>query len=166
VAEPTGTKGRTHYSTRRAKTHHRDEDPAWAAAARNDDRVGGCRITLYTQPPNSPDTNICDLSFFRALQSDQWNHGFATTVDGLIAQVLTAFEEFDPRKLEFGFLTHQCCLNMILETFGSNEYTIPHIGKKSLHAAGILPKRIKVSEAAMVVARQVMPELMPELDEN
>jgi hypothetical protein len=143
-----------------AKTHHRDEDPAWAAAARNDSRVGGCCITLSTQPANSPDTNLCDLSFFRALQSNQWNHGYAATVDGLIEQVLTAFEEFDPRSLEFGFLTHQCCLNKILESRGRNTYKIPHIGKKSLLAKGILPHRIKVSTASMVVAREFMPELV------
>jgi hypothetical protein len=39
---------------------------------------------LLTQPAQSPDTNILDLSFFRALQSAQWDHGFATEIDGLM----------------------------------------------------------------------------------
>jgi hypothetical protein len=119
----------------------------------------GCNITLETQPANSPDTNLCDLTFFRALQSSQWDHGYATTVDGLIHQVMTAFAEFPPSKLENGFLTHQCCLNEILESHGSNFYNIPHMGKEKMRREGLLPKRIKVSEAAMVVARQVMPEV-------
>jgi hypothetical protein len=135
-----------------AKTHHRDDDPLWAAAARDNRRLGGCTIHLETQPANSPDTNECDLSFFCALQSDQWNHGFETTVDGLISQVLRAFDEFEPRKLEFGFLTHQCCLNEILATYGMNNYK----------SQGILPRRIQVSDEAMEVAILIVPELEEE----
>ena len=30
------------------------------------------KIKLVTQPPNSPDTNVNDLGFFRALQSLAW----------------------------------------------------------------------------------------------
>jgi hypothetical protein len=79
-----------------ARTHHRDNDPIWAAAARDDHRIDGCTIHLETQPANCPDTNFCDLTFFRALQSSQWDHGFASNVVELIAQVLGAFDRFEP----------------------------------------------------------------------
>jgi hypothetical protein len=80
-------------------------------------------------------------------QSIQRDHGYATTVDGLIPQVITAFqEEFPPAwKLENGFLTHQCCLNEILESHGDNFYKIPHIeltlniSKEKWRREGILP---------------------------
>ena len=50
-------------------------------------------ICLETQQPaKSPDTNVLDLSFFRALQAKQWSLGSETTVDGLVAQVLQAFK--------------------------------------------------------------------------
>ncbi len=32
-------------------------------------------ISLLTQAQKSPDRHICDLSFFRALESDQWQDG-------------------------------------------------------------------------------------------
>lgn len=114
--------------------------------------------------PRKKVTNECDLTFSRALQSSQWAHGvYETTVDGLIHQVLRAFDEFEPRKIEFGFLTHQCCLNEILAIHGNNDYKIPHIGKASLLAQGLLPLRIRVADAAMEVAIKVTPELQAEV---
>jgi hypothetical protein len=57
-----------------AKTHHKPNDAIWVAAA----TAHNWHFELITQSANSPDTNICNLSFFRAHQSDQWNEGFAT----------------------------------------------------------------------------------------
>jgi hypothetical protein len=55
---------------------------------------------LENQPPKLPDTNVFDLSVFRALQSDQWRSGFvAYNNDELIEKVEAAFLLFDPRKL-------------------------------------------------------------------
>jgi hypothetical protein len=73
-------------------------------------RTGTWNINILTQAPKSPDTNVCDLSFFRALQSEQWRNGVEDSIDGLIAQVLTTFERFNERKNDFGFLTLQCAL--------------------------------------------------------
>ena len=85
-----------------------------------------------TQAPKSPDTNVCDLSFFRALQSEQWRNGVEDSIDGLIAQVLTTFERFNERKNDFGFLTLQCCLDDILIRNGGNDYSIRHMGKERM----------------------------------
>jgi hypothetical protein len=62
--------------------------------------------------------------FFRALQAKQWSLGSETTIDGLVAQVLRASVEFDPRKIDCGFLTLQTCLNGMLEVNGGNNYKI------------------------------------------
>jgi hypothetical protein len=65
---------------------------------------------LEKQPAKSLDTNVLDQSFFRALQAKQWLLGSETTIDGLIAQVLQAFAEFEPRKIDCGFPTLQTLL--------------------------------------------------------
>lgn len=112
-------------------------------------RTGTWNINILTQAPKSPDTNVCDLSFFRALQSEQWRSGVEDSIDGLIAQVLRAFETFDERKNDFGFLTLQCCLDDILVRNGGNDYSIRHMGKERMLRQGILPDRIEASEAAI-----------------
>ena len=90
-----------------ATSHIKEGDLEFGLVARQ----GLWNINILTQAPKLPDTNICDLSFFRALQSDQWKNGVEDTVDGLIAQVTGAFEQFDERKNDFGFITLQCCLD-------------------------------------------------------
>ena len=47
---------------------------------------GVWNLCLETQPAKSPDTNVLDLSFFRALQAKQWSLGPETTIEGLIIQ--------------------------------------------------------------------------------
>jgi hypothetical protein len=47
---------------------------------RNSQKLG--KIKLLTQPAQSPDTHLLNLSFFRALQSSQWDHGFANEING------------------------------------------------------------------------------------
>ena len=88
-------------------------------------KQGVWNICLETQQPaKSPDSNVLDLSFFRALQAKQWSLGTETTIDGLVAQVLRAFDEFDPREIDCGFLTLQTCLNDMLEVNGGDDYKI------------------------------------------
>jgi hypothetical protein len=132
-------------------SHIKENDAAFMEAA----EAGNWLIRLLTQPAQSPDTNTLDLSFFRALQSAQWDHGFANTIDGLIAQVITAYEEFPPRKIDFGFITLQSCLDEILSSNGDNTYKIPHMGKERLLRDGVLPARVRASPQALAVARQV-----------
>jgi hypothetical protein len=75
-----------------ASCHIEDNDVQFNQAAKQ----GVWNICLEKQPAKSPDTNVLDLSFYRALQVKQWSLGSETTIDGLIAQVLQAFAEFEP----------------------------------------------------------------------
>jgi hypothetical protein len=134
-----------------ASSHIRQNDPAFVEVA----TAGNWDIKLLTQPAQSPDTNLLDLTFFRALQSSQWNHGFANEINGLVHQVTRAYGEFPPRKIDFGFLTLQCCLEEILLCNGANTYKVPHMGKERLLRAGTLPVRILASANAISVARQM-----------
>jgi hypothetical protein len=73
----------------------------------------------------------------------------ATTIDGLIVNVMEAWERYEARTLERVWLTHQACLNEIVECQGGNVYTLPHIGKNKLvDAVGNLPASIVVSDEA------------------
>ena len=138
-----------------ASSHIEEDDPEFVAVA----TAGNWAIKLVTQPAQSPDPNHLDLSFFRSLQSRQWDHGFALEIDGLVAQVRRAYTEFPPRKIDFGFLTLQSCLEEILVSHGDNEYKIPHMRKERLLRDGVLPLRIPASAQACLVAREVMGEL-------
>jgi hypothetical protein len=92
------------------------DDAEFVAAA----TTGLWNISLKLQPPKSPDINVLDLSFFRALQAAQWRHEPARTIDGLIQQVNEAFKEFDPQKINFGFISLQTRMNDILKVYGNN----------------------------------------------
>jgi hypothetical protein len=101
------------------------------------------------QPPNSPDCNVLDLGFFRALQSLQWQQEPATTIDGLIENVGLAFNEYDPILINRVFLSHQQCMNCILEHNGDNNYKLPHMGKEQLERHGELPLQLLLSPEAL-----------------
>ena len=128
-----------------APAHISTNDLEFVASA----TAGIWNIKLELQPPKSPDVNVLDLFFFRALQAAQWRRTHANTIDGLIQQVMEAFADFDPRKIDYGFLTLQCCLDDILKTNGNNNYKIKHMGKEALLRMGLLPKRIAASESAL-----------------
>jgi len=65
-----------------APSHLEVNDPVFCEAAKQE----GYDIRLICQPPNSPDFNILDLGFFRAIQSIQYKKQ-AKTVEGLIPTV-------------------------------------------------------------------------------
>jgi hypothetical protein len=50
-----------------ARAHIHPDDEVFSEAA----ILSGLNLEFIKQPPNSPDTNICDLGFFRAIQSLQ-----------------------------------------------------------------------------------------------
>jgi hypothetical protein len=135
-----------------AKSHFSENQPEWRAAA----SYGSWDFRLTPQPANSPDTNILDLGFFRALQSEQWRDGFETTADGLIAQVRRAWDRFDPEKIDANFITLQSCLGEILLDQGGNIYDIPHVGKERMRRRdGRLPAALPVSEEAKTMLQDL-----------
>jgi hypothetical protein len=128
-----------------ASSHIDNSDEEFALNARNQ----LWNIRLLIQPAKSPDLNVLDLSFFRALQSEQWRSGVENTVDGLIGQVMLAFQRFEPRKIDFGFLSLMQCMDNILKIYGANHYRMSHMGKEVLLRAGELPAVLPVSDESM-----------------
>ena len=105
-----------------AKSHIPDDNEEFKEAV---DDIG-LNLTVYTQSPNSSDTNILDLGFFRAIQL--FNDDCPANEEELIKSVEKAYGEYPMRKLNHVWLTLQTCFNMIIENDGGNDYKNPHMG--------------------------------------
>jgi len=140
-----------------ATSHFGEDDEDWVDCCFENRHLW--RFELKEQPANSPDTNILDLSFFRALQSLQFLIGDAHTIDELIANVKEAWRQYEARKIYYVFLTHQTCMAEIIRCNGGIDYKIPHMGKERLDRHGALPHRVDVP--ADVVDRLSDLDLLP-----
>ncbi|VFQ98898.1 unnamed protein product [Cuscuta campestris] len=112
----------------------------------------GWDIKVQLQPPNSPDLNVLDLGFFRAIDSIKDQKALKNVKD-LISDVEKAFEEMTPQKLNRVFLTYQCCMEEIIKQKGGNQYKIPHMGKDRLERMNQLPDNIQVRMDDVVAAQ-------------
>ncbi|KAH7835464.1 hypothetical protein Vadar_026303 [Vaccinium darrowii] len=120
-----------------ARPHIQPWDVDFVEAARAD----GFDIQLLCQPPSSPDMNVLDLGFFRAIQSLQHQEA-PTTVDELVAAVEKSFEELTSESLNRVFLSLQSCMVEVMKDYGGNNYKVPHLGKSRLMREGNLPSQI------------------------
>ncbi|XP_057770758.1 uncharacterized protein LOC130990549 [Salvia miltiorrhiza] len=121
-----------------AKPHLHVNDPEFVEAARQD----GFDIHLCCQPANSPDLNVLDLGFFRAIDSLQHQEA-PSTIDELVLAVQKAYDIFPVEELNNVFLTLQSCMVEVMRTLGGNDYKIPHMNKKKLSRAGQLPETLE-----------------------
>ena len=101
---------------------------------------------LYTQAANSPDVNLLDLGFFRAIQS--FNDAAPKNEEQLIESVIMSYEQYPWDKINRTWLTLQCCFNQIITHHGNNNYHIDHIAKEKLEQNENLPDVIDVVEDA------------------
>ena len=85
---------------------------------------------LYTQAANSPDINLLDLGFFRAIQS--FNDATPKNEEELIELVSVTYENYPRQKINQTWLTLQCCFNQIIIHNGDNDYNVDHIAKEKL----------------------------------
>ncbi|CAN6282532.1 unnamed protein product, partial [Urochloa humidicola] len=120
-----------------APTHLKLDDPIFCEAAKQN----GFDIQLICQPPNSPDFNILDLGFFRAIQAIQYQKD-AKTIEALIPVVQQAFMEYSPHKANKIFVTLQTVLMEVMKIKGCNNYKIPHMNKDRLEREERLPLQI------------------------
>ena len=101
------------------------------------------KIELYTQPPNSPDTNINDLGLFNALQSRYERLSPKNSIE-MIQCVLKVWKEYPYQRINPLFLTLQLVFNEIIEHHGGNDFKLPHMSKFKLERLNKLPVSIKV----------------------
>jgi hypothetical protein len=110
------------------------------------------KIELYNQPPNSPDCNLLDLGFFRALQAVYYRESPKTALE-ICDMVSKAYAEYDAHKINRIWLSYMACLNAIVEHHGENTYKQPHLNKDKLAKdnGGVLPRVIAVSDAVQAI---------------
>jgi hypothetical protein len=143
-----------------ARAHIRDDDEEFAMALEE----VGLNAEIYTQPTNSPDLNILDLGFFRAIQSA--NDKVSSGEEDLIKHVQLAFEQFPREKVNHTWLTFQSCLNEIIKDHGGNNYRIPHMNKQRLERIGELPTVLDVTDDLQQILTIESNEQTEEEDEQ
>ena len=104
----------------------------------------GINTKLYMQAANSPDANLLDLGFFRAIQS--FNNTTPKNEEELIELVSAAYDNYPRDKINQTWLTLQCCFNQIIMHNGDNDYNIDHIVNEKLEQIGKLPDVMDVVE--------------------
>ena len=128
-----------------AKSHIKVDDEEWLAALAQSG--WGDRISLYTQPANSPDLNLNDLGFFRALQSD-YERECPANERGIIDLVNDSFERYDAGRINRIWLSLHGVFNNVLLCYGDNDYKLGHMGKDRLERMGELPTVLPVDPIA------------------
>ena len=84
--------------------------------------------------------------FFRAIQS--FNDAAPRNEEELIKAVGEAYENYPKEKINWTWLTLQCCFDQIITHHGDNDYNINHISKEKLERNGNLPDVIDVVDFA------------------
>ena len=87
-------------------------------------------VELYTQAANSPDVNLLDLGFFRAIQS--FNDSVLKNEEQLTQSVHEAYKDYPQKRLNCTWLTLQSVFNQIILCHGDNDYNIEHLSKEKL----------------------------------
>lgn len=119
--------------------------------------AGNWSINIVSQPPNSPDFNILDLGFFRAIQSIQYR-STPKDMKELIKVIEAAFDAYEPRKLDDTFLTLQKCLELSLRDHGGSRYKLPHMHKQSRRTQGDPLTVVHCDRAIYNLANNIMRE--------
>jgi hypothetical protein len=128
-----------------AKAHIHPQEEHWLYALDMCGVLG--KIYLYTQPANSPDTNLNDLGFFAALQA-QYRKEAPRNAGEIIAMVEQAYDDFPSYKINRIWLSYMQCLNEIIVSNGENDYKLGHMGKAQLERESKLPRTLEVHPAA------------------
>ncbi|KAH7841708.1 hypothetical protein Vadar_033271 [Vaccinium darrowii] len=121
-----------------ARPHILPSDVEFVEASRED----GFDIHLSCQPPSSPDMNVLDLGFFRAIQSLQHQEA-PQNIDELVAAIEKSFNELTAQNLDRVFLSLQSCMIEVLKDYGGNNYKLPRLGKSQSMRHGNLPSQIR-----------------------
>ena len=125
-----------------AKSHINTDDQEFREAIQDQELNAG----LYTQAANSPDVNLLDLGFFRAIQS--FNDAAPKNEEELIQSVQDAYTNYPRKRLNRTWLTLQSVFNQIILCNGDNDYNIEHLPKEKLERAGQLPNVLDVVDEA------------------
>jgi hypothetical protein len=117
--------------------------------------VNGWTISIKTQPAQSPDMNLCDLSFFHSLQKRQQNH-WTEGIEQLIEAVESEWQSYEWQTLERQWWTLFAVSDEIMKVCGDNNFVIPHSNARTLQADGGISPRAKVNRNAKAAAEEFL----------
>ncbi|XP_057779510.1 uncharacterized protein LOC130998094 [Salvia miltiorrhiza] len=117
----------------------KDTYPEFRVAATLD----GFDVRIVHQPPNSLDTNVNDLGWFRAIQSIQIEFA-CYNVDQLVNAVEESYAQFSLHTLNKVFLSLQACTVEIMKQMSHNAYKISHSKNDALMRVNELPTDLHV----------------------
>ena len=128
-----------------AKSHIKPNDEEWIMTLTE---LGlQDKIVLFDQPANSPDTNVNDLGFFRAMDAAYQRERPKKQGD-IVRLVDKVYWEYPHNLLNRIWLTHMSVMNEIIDHHGDNNFKIPHMGKERLERLGQLPRALVVTKTA------------------
>jgi len=93
--------------------------------------------------------------FFNSLQAATWKLKRANTIDGLIANVIQAWNDYNPETLNQIWLSHQAVLDEIIQSDGANDFNLPHKRKLVLEGQHALPTSFALTEDAITSYNQM-----------
>ena len=123
--------------------------------------------SLETQPPQSPDLNLCDLSFFWSLQkASTRQEGRQQDLEGMLKAVIAAFNNYEPEKL-----SRQCAYihdiyRVILDQGGGTKYSLPHNGVRKRDAEGKVLTDFSCSKELFLKAKKHIDRLSRNIATN
>ena len=125
-----------------AKSHINTDDNEFKEVLQDQELNMG----LYIQAANSPDVNLLDLGFFRAIQS--FNDAAHKNEEELIQSVQDTYTNYPGKRLNRTWLTLYSFFNKIILCNGDNDYNIKHLSKEKLERTGQLPNVLDVVDEA------------------
>jgi len=128
-----------------APTHVNPRDHEWMQCLT--DMGTEEKIKLATQPANSPDLNVNDLSFFNAPQSMHCCTAPTNEAD-LIEMAKKTFKEHPANKINRLWLSLQTVFNNLMEDCGGNKHKMTHMGKEKLERENRLPVVLEATPMA------------------
>lgn len=108
----------------------------------------GMQLIVETQPAQSPDVNLCDLSIFASLQSRQ-QQIWTKDVANLVAAVEQVWEEYPWETIERSWVTLFGVYDEILKHRGGNDFKTPHRGARMQQSRGLVPRHMPADPAAV-----------------
>ena len=115
------------------------------------------KIQFEKQPPNSPDTNICDLGLFNAVQSSYYLTAPKNEME-IITMVQQTYADYPYTKINRLFVTLMSVYNSIIEHYGGNFFKVAHLNKDKMEREGTLPKQLPLSDEAIHIIEQFHSE--------
>ena len=115
------------------------------------------RFILETQPPQSPDFNLCDLSFFWSLQkASVLQEGRHSDLESMQTAVIQAFKTYDPVNLKRQCAHMYSIFREILANGGETDYGLPHEGiRKRRRELGIFADPLCNKELRLEAAEHI-----------